>query len=140
MQGTILRELLFDSKIEKIARATQKVVQLARLTKEEKEKEHYYVIMANPQSRRTMRDYCRRTNVGQISLGFQPTNPISFDTKNIVLAGLRDKQFNGSAMGDLWEHLNHFYETCSLYKLKGVIYSKIKLRLFEFSLTRRAQD
>lgn len=60
MRGTILRELLFDSEIEKIARTTQKVVQLARLTKEEKEKEHYDVITANPQSRRTMGDYCRR--------------------------------------------------------------------------------
>lgn len=53
--------------------------------------------MANP-PRQTMRDYSRRTNVGQISLGFQPVNLVSFDIKNCVLSGLRDNMFDGKAI------------------------------------------
>ncbi|MCI45031.1 hypothetical protein A2U01_0066270, partial [Trifolium medium] len=35
-----------------------------------------------PPPRRTMGDYCRRTDAGQISMGFQPANPVTFDIKN----------------------------------------------------------
>ncbi|MCI75825.1 hypothetical protein A2U01_0097094, partial [Trifolium medium] len=46
-----------------------------------------------PPPRRTMGDYCRRTDARQISMGFQPENPVTFDIKNTVLTGLRDNQF-----------------------------------------------
>ncbi|MCI29794.1 hypothetical protein A2U01_0051003, partial [Trifolium medium] len=41
-----------------------------------------------PPPRRTMGDYCRRTDVGQISMGFRSTDPVNFDIKNKVLARL----------------------------------------------------
>lgn len=49
-------------------------------------------VMASPQLRRTMGDNCRRTNYGQISLGFQLENLVDFNIKSIVLPVLRDNQ------------------------------------------------
>ncbi|MCI43332.1 hypothetical protein A2U01_0064569, partial [Trifolium medium] len=31
--------------------------------------------------RRTMGDYCKRSDTEQISLGFRPANPVNFDIK-----------------------------------------------------------
>ncbi|MCI91972.1 hypothetical protein A2U01_0113268, partial [Trifolium medium] len=45
----------------------------------------------------TMRDYCKRSDAEQISLGFRPANPVNFDIKGNVLAGLRENQFDGRA-------------------------------------------
>ncbi|MCI41028.1 hypothetical protein A2U01_0062261, partial [Trifolium medium] len=49
------------------------------------------------QPRRTMGDYCKRSDIEQISLGFRPANPVNFDIKGNVLAGLRENQFDGRA-------------------------------------------
>lgn len=48
-----------------------------------------------------MGDYCRRTGVGHISLGFQPANLVTFDVKNYVLSDLRDNSFDIQAIRDL---------------------------------------
>lgn len=69
--------------------------------------------MVNP-PQQTMEDYCKKTDVGQISLGFQPTNPVTFDVKILVLLGLRDKWFDEQAIKDPREHMARFYETCSM--------------------------
>lgn len=95
--------------------------------------------MVNP-PRQTMRDYYKRTDIGRISLGFQPSNHVTFAIKNVVLVGLRDNQFDVSIIRDMWEHVIYFYETCSLCNLDGLTESRVKLRLFGFSLTRRAKD
>ncbi|MCI54679.1 hypothetical protein A2U01_0075929, partial [Trifolium medium] len=42
-----------------------------------------------PPPRQTMGDYCKRTDTDQVSLGFRPANPVNFDIKSNVLAGLR---------------------------------------------------
>lgn len=63
--------------------------------------------MVNP-PRQTMEDYCKRTDTGRISLGFQLANPVTFNIKNVVLVGLRDNQFDGSVIRDPWVHLIHF--------------------------------
>ncbi|MCI89099.1 hypothetical protein A2U01_0110387, partial [Trifolium medium] len=39
----------------------------------------------NPPPGRTMGDYCKRSDTGQISLGFRPANPVNFDIKGNVL-------------------------------------------------------
>ncbi|KAK2410681.1 hypothetical protein QL285_046032 [Trifolium repens] len=93
-----------------------------------------------PPPRRTMGDYCRRTDAGQISMGFQPANPVTFDIKNTVLSGLRENQFDGSAIRDPWAHLENFYETCNMCRPDGFTDSQIKLRLFGFTLIGRAKD
>lgn len=79
-----------------------------------------------------MGDNYRRTEVERISLGFQPVNNVSFNIKNGVLASLRDRQFDGSAIRDPWGHLTSFYETCSICNIGGVTESHIKLKLFGF--------
>lgn len=55
--------------------------------------------MENP-PRQTMGDYCRRIDVGHISLGFQSTNHVTFDIKNYMLLGLRDNMFDNQAIRD----------------------------------------
>lgn len=63
--------------------------------------------MTNP-PRQTLKDYCRRIDVGQVPLGFQPANPRTFDIKNFILSSLRDDPFDGQAIRDPWEHLVKF--------------------------------
>lgn len=87
--------------------------------------------------RQTLREYCKRTDDVQISLGFQPTNPINFDVKNYVLLGLKGKSFDRKAIIDPWEHLAKVYETCSI--LRDIIKDQVKLHLFGFSLIGRAK-
>ncbi|PNX54981.1 hypothetical protein L195_g048604 [Trifolium pratense] len=52
-----------------------------------------------------MGDYCERSDTEQISLGFQPAEPVNFDIKGNDLAGLRENQFDGRANRDPWDHL-----------------------------------
>lgn len=64
----------------------------------------------------TMGDYYKRTNEGQVSRGFVPTDSANFDIKNYVLLGLRKNMFDRNTIRDLWAHLARFYETISMYK------------------------
>ncbi|GAU10391.1 hypothetical protein TSUD_422810, partial [Trifolium subterraneum] len=153
MQGRrVARQLLFDPEIEKTAKANRKAARLARLaaqdlaelatqnSSDETSSSEEEGEMAEDPPRRTMGDYCRRTDTGQISMGFQPANPVTFDIKNTVLSGLRDNQFDGSAIRDPWAHLERFYETCTMCRPEGYTDSQIKLRLFGFTLIGRAKD
>lgn len=90
------------------------------------------------QQQKTMGDYSKRTDTGQISMDFQPANPTYFFIKNYMLSSLRDNQFDGDTNKDLWGHLAWLYETSSMYMPKDVTKNKVKLRLFSFSLTGRA--
>ncbi|MCI66580.1 hypothetical protein A2U01_0087838, partial [Trifolium medium] len=64
-----------------------------------------------------MRDYCKKSDTEQISLGFRPANPVNFDIKGNVLAGLRENQFDGRANRDPWDHLTQFSETWQIQKV-----------------------
>ncbi|KAK2436917.1 hypothetical protein QL285_021877 [Trifolium repens] len=157
MRGkSVVRELFFDPEIEKTAKANRKAARLARLAEKEltesstratsdtssqsEERDMAEEQPPPPPPRRTMGDYCRRTDAGQISMGFQPANPVTFDIKNTVLSGLRENQFDGSAIRDPWAHLENFYETCTMCHPDGFTDSQIKLRLFGFTLIGRAKD
>lgn len=68
----------------------------------------------------TMDNHWRRTHVLHISSGFQTDNPVTFDIKEFLISGLRDKLFDGQDTKDPWEHLDIFYEMCLMYKLDDV--------------------
>ncbi|MCH81430.1 hypothetical protein A2U01_0002217 [Trifolium medium] len=65
----------------------------------------------------TMGSYCRRTDGDQVTLRFQPANPVTFDIKGNVLAGLRENQFDGRVNSDPWDHLSQFVKTCEIQKV-----------------------
>jgi len=56
----------------------------------------------------TLGDYGRLDNLDEISLGFEPANPIVFDIKNNVLVNLKTNQFAGRDLEDCKAHLTHF--------------------------------
>ncbi|GAU13738.1 hypothetical protein TSUD_348420 [Trifolium subterraneum] len=92
----------------------------------------------NQQPRRTMGDYCKRTDTDQISLGFRPANPMNFDIKGNMLAGLRENQFDGRANKDMWDHLTQFSETFQIQKVsKNVTEDQKTLRLFALNSPSR---
>ncbi|MCH86407.1 hypothetical protein A2U01_0007264 [Trifolium medium] len=74
-----------------------------------------------PLPRRTMGEYCKRSDTYHVSLGFRPTNSVNFDIKSTVLACLRENQFNGRANKDPWDHLSRFSETCQIQKVPDYI-------------------
>lgn len=84
--------------------------------------------MNNP-PRQTMECYCRKTDVGHISFGFQLANPITFDIQNFVLLDLRENPFNEQ---EPWEHLNKFYETSLTCKSNDVTDDQEKLGCLVF--------
>lgn len=94
--------------------------------------------MAEPIAQ-TMGDYCRPADTTQVSLGFIPSTPANFNIKYYVLSDLRDKQFDGNAISDPWEHLTRFYETTSMCQPLGIIEDQVKLKLFSFYLVGRAK-
>jgi hypothetical protein len=49
-------------------------------------------------------------------------------------------QFCGKAHEDASAHLQHFLEICSTFTIKGVPRDAILLRLFSFSLLRKAKQ
>lgn len=88
----------------------------------------------------TMEDYCKRTDAGQISNDFEPTDPTKFDIKNNVLSGLRDNPFDGNAIRDSWVHLARFHETFSMCRATNVTGDQVNMRLLGFSLITRSKD
>ncbi|MCI67565.1 hypothetical protein A2U01_0088824, partial [Trifolium medium] len=50
---------------------------------------------------------------------FQTANHVTFDINNTVLTELKKNQFDGNAIRDPWEHLEHFYETCTMCRPDG---------------------
>ncbi|MCI15319.1 hypothetical protein A2U01_0036457, partial [Trifolium medium] len=85
---------LFDPKIEKTLKALKKAAWLAQTStfKEDtlSDKSMGDLDPPPPPPRRTMGDYCRRTDTDQVSIGFRPANPMNFDIKSNVLVGLRE--------------------------------------------------
>ncbi|MCI04368.1 hypothetical protein A2U01_0025415 [Trifolium medium] len=100
MRGRVARKLIFDSEIEKTTKANQKAARLSWLAERELteasnqfssgEESQFEDVMAEDPPRLIMGDYCRRTNAGQISMGFQSANHVAFDIKNTVLSSLRE--------------------------------------------------
>lgn len=90
--------------------------------------------------RQTLRDYCRRIDFIHICLGFQPTNPITFDIKTFARTNSKENLFDGQEIRYHWEHLAKFYETCLMCKPSGDINEdRVKLHLFGFSFIGRAK-
>lgn len=67
----------------------------------------------------TLGDFGRHA-VEEVIYGFQLQNPGYFDIKNIVLLGLKDNPFDGSALIDPYKHLARFKETCTFSNPTGV--------------------
>lgn len=84
----------------KIKNTLRAIWKAKRETKQAKVELKEDILDMTTPSRQTMGDYCRRTDVGQISLGFQPPNLVTFNIKNYVLSGLRENIFDGQAVRD----------------------------------------
>jgi len=88
----------------------------------------------------TLGDYWWLDNLNEISFGFQPANPVVFDIKNSVMMNLKSNQFLSKEMEDCNAHLKHFLDACNTINPIGVSESDKRLRLFGYSLTRKARD
>jgi len=87
----------------------------------------------------SLRDYGRLDNLDEVSLGFQPTNPVVFDIKNSVMINLKSNQFLGKETEDCNAHLKHFLDVGSTINPTRVSESDKRLRLFGYSLTGMAR-
>jgi len=120
----------------------------ARLARERTEQQETIPIQDYSSEESEMREYRRITlgyygrldNLDEVSLGFQPANPVVFDIKNIVMVNLKSNQFSGMETEDFNAHLTHFLDACSTINPAGVSESDKRLRLFGYSLTERARD
>jgi hypothetical protein len=131
-------EITFDPEIERTLLAKLRAKRLAETSTLKVKETLTDESMAEGQNpppplRRTMGDYCRRTDTEQVSLGFRPAKPASVDIKSNVLVGLRESQFDGRANNDPWEHLTKFSKTCQLQRVpEYVTEDQKKLRMFWF--------
>jgi hypothetical protein len=88
----------------------------------------------------TLGDYGTLRNLDEVVQGFQPTNPVVFDIKNIILAALKENQFSGKESEDSNAHLKYFLEAFSNINDAGVSEFKKKLCLFVYSLNCWVKD
>ena len=63
-----------------------------------------------------------------------------FKLKPALINMVQASQFCGKAHEDASAHLQHFLEICSTFTIKGVSKDVILLRLFPFSLLRKAKQ
>jgi len=88
----------------------------------------------------TIGDYGRLDNLEEVSLRFQPANPVVFDIKNIVMMNLKSNQFSGKESEDYNAHLTLFMDASYTINPTGVSKSYKQLRLFGYSLSGWAND
>jgi len=58
-------------------------------------------------------DYGRLDNLDEVSLGFQPANPVVFYIKNIVMMNLKSNQFPSKETDDCNARLKPFLDACT---------------------------
>ena len=145
MHNTKIGIMHFDIFIDKTERALRKAVRIARERREQQE------IIPIPdyssdesemgeEHRVTLGDYGRLGNLEEVSLGFQPANPLVFDIKNIVMMNLESNPFSGKEREDYNTRLKHFLDACNTINPAEVLESDKRLRLFGYSLTGRTRD
>jgi len=96
--------------------------------------------MGDQVQRPKLGDYRLANHRGHLTHTFRLANPAAFDIKSTVLNGLRDKQYDGTENMSLHEHFR-FVETCEFCVPPATVTdSQKKVRLFPFTLTRKAKD
>ena len=148
-------DLQYDPKIERTARANEKVVRLSKsvspstceqipsptLTEPKSISSPKSSTMGEPAPIPNLGDYGLANNRGRLTHTFQSTNPVAFDIKTSFQNGLKERQFDGTDAMSPHEHSSHFTETCEFCVPPTTITeSQKKLRLFTFTLTGRAKD
>jgi hypothetical protein len=63
-----------------------------------------------------------------------------YEIKHALLNLVKKEQFFSVSTNDAAAHLNNFVELCEMQKYKNIDGDIIKLKLFSFSLRRRAKD
>ncbi|KAG9444595.1 hypothetical protein H6P81_015935 [Aristolochia fimbriata] len=94
-----------------------------------------------PIPKRTMVDYVTPSpNTNRTSIITPTIQANNFDIRPQIIAMLQyHYQFSGLAHEDPNEHLKRFFDLCATFKCNGVSDDAIRLRLFKFTLVRRAK-
>jgi len=125
MRNTKTDILHFDRDIDKIERALRRAALLAKVRTKQQETipiQDYssYESEMGEKHCITLGDYGRLDNLDEVSLGFQPANPVVFDIKNSVMMNLKSNPFSGKEMEDCNAHFKHFLDACSTINPTGV--------------------
>jgi hypothetical protein len=64
----------------------------------------------------------------------------NFELKPTLITMVQASPFCGKAHEDANVHLQHFLEICGTFTVKGILQEAIHLRLFPFSLLRKAKQ
>jgi len=145
MRNTKTGILYFDPDMDKTEQALRRAAQLARERTYQQETIPIQDYSSDEsemgeEHRITLGNYGRLDNLNEVSLGFQPANPVVFDIKNNVLVNLKSNQFLGKETDDCNAHLKHFIDAYITINPARVSESDKRLRMFGYSLTGRAID
>ena len=90
-------------------------------------------------TQKTLRDYSA-PSANQVPTGPEVnTGGENFEIKTGLITIVQASPFCGKANEDANAHLQQFLELCSTLVIKGVFQDAIQIRLFPFSLLRRAK-
>jgi hypothetical protein len=64
----------------------------------------------------------------------------SFELKLALINMVQQSPFYGKASEDANAHLQHFFEICSTFSIRGVTRDAVRLRLFPFSLLGKVKQ
>ena len=89
----------------------------------------------------TLGDYWKPVVMQNYSaIRHQPINANNFELKAGLISLVQQQQFGGHSYEDPYGHISTFLRLCYTVKMNGVEHDVIKLRLFPFSLTDKAQN
>ena len=89
---------------------------------------------------KTIREFST-PSVANVAIGPNVINADThFELKPALITMVQASPFCGKAHEDANAHLQHFFEICSTFTIKGVTQEAIRLRLFPFSLLGKAKQ
>ncbi|KEH32973.1 athila retroelement ORF1 protein, putative [Medicago truncatula] len=150
-------DLHYDPEIERTPRANWKAVRLSKSVPPSARTRYTSLTLTEPESiqspksntmgdvdpppRPKMGDYGLAANCGRLTHVFKPTKNVVFDIKTSIQNHLKDRHFDGSNNVSPHEHLSHFAKTCEFCVPPATVTDdQKKLRLFPFTLARKAKD
>ncbi|KAK4258620.1 hypothetical protein QN277_005051 [Acacia crassicarpa] len=93
-----------------------------------------------PPPKRTMGDYMTLNPAKNAPSIVNPTvNANNFEIKSSLISLVQQSSFSGSDLEDPNQHIETFLQICDTIKMNGVPEDAISVRLFPFSLTRKAR-
>jgi hypothetical protein len=96
--------------------------------------------LSAPMAERTIREFSAPSNTNVPTGATTTVEAKNFELKPALINMVQANPFSGKPSEDANAHLQHFLEVCRTFTIRGVTDDAIHLRLFPFSLLKKARQ